>query len=162
VKLPSHEYLDELQIPYDVRTFPSDTEKGAANVAHALGFDEDQMVKTLIFQIDTGERVLVMVGGNRSAISGHLKKALGSRNIRLAHPDDVKATTGYVIGSVPPFHWQPQGFRTFVDSALMKYDVLGVGTGNWGHEILIAPNDLVRASNAAIVNLTERDQPVFA
>jgi Cys-tRNA(Pro)/Cys-tRNA(Cys) deacylase len=40
-------------------------------------------VKTLIFQVvDTGECVLVMLGGDQNAISGNLKKAIGSRNIR--------------------------------------------------------------------------------
>jgi Cys-tRNA(Pro)/Cys-tRNA(Cys) deacylase len=103
--LPAHAYLDQLAIPYERLTFPSTTEKGAANVARALGYRERQMVKTLIFETDKGERVLVMLGGDQNAVSGHLKKALGSRNIRLADPEVVRATTGYVIGSIPPFHW---------------------------------------------------------
>lgn len=160
-KLPAHEYLDAKRIPYDIRTFSPQTEKGAANVAKALGLLENQCVKTLIFQIqDSGENVLIMVGGDQSAISGHLKKALGSRNIGLAHPDKVKEVTGYIIGSVPPFHWQPEGFRSFVDNELMKHDILGVGAGVWGNEIMITPTDLVRASNAQVVNLTVKDEPV--
>ena len=80
MKLPSHLYLDSLDIPYEAKSFPSETEKGAANVANALGFPERQAVKTLIFQADTGERVLVMLGGDQNAVSGNLKKAIGSRN----------------------------------------------------------------------------------
>ena len=129
---------------------------GAAAVARALGFREHQMVKTLVFESDRGERVLVMVGGDRSVVSGQLKRAVGSRDIRMARPEDVLATTGYVVGSIPPFHWQPPGFRTFVDAALMAEPVLGVGAGQWGEEILIRPVDLVRASNAIVVKLTER------
>lgn len=158
LKLPAHEFLDARQIPYEIRTFSPDTEKGAANVAHALGLLENQCVKTLIFEVkDTGETCLIMVGADQSAISGKLKKALGSRNIGLTHPDTVKAVTGYVIGSVPPFHWQAQGYRSFIDEALMSHDVLGVGAGVWGNEIMITPSDLVRASNATVVNLTRPD-----
>src|SRR5919106_6152767 len=98
MNLPAHEYLDTRNIPYERKSFPPETEKGAANVARALGFSERQAVKTLIFQVDTGERVLVMLGGDQSAISGHLKKVIGSRNIRMADPDVVKEITGYVIG----------------------------------------------------------------
>ena len=100
MKLPPHIYLEERNIPYEAKSFSPETEKGAANVAHALGFSERQAVKTLIFQVDTGERVLVMLGGDQNAISGNLKKAIGSRNIRMAEPDVVKETTGYVIGIV--------------------------------------------------------------
>lgn len=161
MKLPAHEFLDEKGIPYEIRSFPPTTEKGAAQVARALGYQEHQMVKTLIFEAGTGEKVLVMVGGDESAISGHLKKAIGSRNIKLARFETVKETTGYEVGSVPPFHWQPEGFRSFVDSSLMEEPVLGVGAGVWGNEILITPENLVKAASATVVNLTDRSKPVL-
>ncbi len=119
-KLPSHIYLDEQNIPYERKSFPPETEKGAANVARVLGFSERQAVKTLIFQVDTGERVLVMLGGDQNAISGYLKKAIGSRNIRMADPEVVRETTGYVIGSIPAFGWQPPGFRSFLEASCSR------------------------------------------
>src|SRR5262249_45262684 len=157
VTLPSHAHLDRLGVPYERRTFPTTIEKGAASVARWLGFRERQMVKTLVFETDRDERVLVMLGGDQNAISGHLKKAIGSRNIRVAGPEAVRTATGYEVGSIPPFHWQPEGFRSFVDEALMGESILGVGAGEWGEEILIEPADLVRASRARVVNLTDRD-----
>jgi Cys-tRNA(Pro)/Cys-tRNA(Cys) deacylase len=159
MKLPSHTYLEERDIPYEARSFPPETEKGAANVARALGFSERQAVKTLIFQMDTGERVLVMLGGDQNAISGHLKKAIGSRDIRMAAPEVVKETTGYVIGSIPAFGWQPPRFRSFLEASLVQEPILGTGAGQWGEEIMITPEDLIRASNAIVVNLTDREKP---
>ena len=157
MNLPAHTYLEERGIPYRRLEFPSETEKGAASVAHALGYEEGQMVKTLLFRAAEGQLALVMLGGDRHAISGQLKRALASRNISLADPDLVKRVTGYAVGSIPPFHWQPAGFRSLVDVALTEYDVLGVGAGVWGQEIVIAPDDLIAASNAEVVNLTRRD-----
>jgi Cys-tRNA(Pro)/Cys-tRNA(Cys) deacylase len=160
MKLASHIYLDERNIPYERKRFPPETEKGAANVARALGFSERQAVKTLIFHVDTGEPVLVMLGGDQSAISGHLKKAIGSRNIKMADPELVKETTGYVIGSIPAFGWQPPGFRSFLEASLLHEPFLGTGAGVWGEEILITPQNLIRASDAIVVNLTDREKPV--
>ena len=159
MQLPSHNYLDERNIPYERAEFSPEIEKGAASVARALGFNERQTIKTLIFELgDTGERILVMVGGDQNIVSGLLKKAAGSRNIKMASYETVKEATGYVVGSIPPFSWQPEGFRTFLDISLMNEPVLGVGTGVWGHEILITPDNLVKASDAILVNLTDRDQ----
>lgn len=160
MKLPAHIYLDEHDIPYERKSFPPETEKGAANVAGALGFSERQAVKTLIFQVDTGERVLVMLGGDQLAISGHLKKAIGSRNIKMADPEVVRETTGYVIGSIPAFGWQPPGFRSFLEASLIQEPILGTGAGMWGEEIMITPANLIRASDAIVVNLTDREKPV--
>ncbi len=152
--LPAHRFLNERGVPYQRLSFPSDTDKGAANVAHALGFAEAQMVKTLIFVTGTREHSLIMLGGDKSVISGRLKRALGSRNIKLAAPNTVKNVTGYEIGSIPPFHWQPPGFRSIVDACLMDEEVLGVGTGVWGEEIMITPEDLVAAVGAEVVDLS--------
>ena len=154
--LPAHQYLDQLGIPYQKLAFSPDTPKGAASVAQALGYQPAQMVKTLIFETGTAEKVLVMLGGDKNAVSGHLKRAIGNRNIRLANADTVQAVTGYQIGSIPPFHWQPPGFRSFVDETLMQEEVLGVGAGVWGQEILIIPQLLVTASAAVVVNLSQK------
>jgi Cys-tRNA(Pro)/Cys-tRNA(Cys) deacylase len=159
--LPSHIYLDQLHIPYTTATFAPTTPKGAASVAQVLGLSEQQTVKTLIFETDTGEHLLIMVSGNKNVISGYLKKAVGSRNIQLASPDQVKETTGYQIGSIPPFSWQPEEFRVFLDLELTHQSILAVGAGIWGNEILITPDDLIKASNAKVVNLTNRDQPLI-
>ena len=161
MKLPAQNYLDQLGIPYETGNFSVETEKGAANVAACFGLRPRQMVKTLIFEIDSGERILVMVGGDQNAVSGHLKKVAGSRNIHLASAEAVKQATGYVIGSIPPFSWQAEGFRSFLENSLMEEDILGVGGGVWGYEIFITPANLVAASRARVVNLTDRDRPVF-
>src|SRR6185369_6055579 len=129
MKLPPHSYLEERNIPYEARSFSPETKKGAANVAHALGFSERQAVKTLVFQVDSGERVLVMLGGDQNAISGNLKRAIGSRNIQMAAPEVVKEVTGYVIGSIPAFGWQPLNFRSFLEASLLNEPILDTGAG---------------------------------
>jgi len=157
--LPAHTYLDEHNIPYERKSFSPETEKGATNVAQVLGFSERQAVKTLIFQVvDSGECVLVMLGADQNAISGNLKKAIGSRNIKMAAPEVVKEKTGYVIGSIPAFGWQPAGFRTFLEASLVDEPILGTGAGQWGEEIMITPENLIKASNAIVVNLTVRQE----
>jgi Cys-tRNA(Pro)/Cys-tRNA(Cys) deacylase len=160
-RLPAHKFLDEHQIPYQTHTFMTDIPKTAFAVAEALGYEPGQIVKTLIFQCGTGEKVLVMVGADQNVVSGLLKKAIGNRNIKMATPPIVESTTGYEVGSIPPFSWQPKDFRTFLDKSLLYWEILGVGAGLRGHEIMLTPRNLIRASQAIVVNLCDRDQPVF-
>jgi Cys-tRNA(Pro)/Cys-tRNA(Cys) deacylase len=159
--LPAHLFLDKLAIPYTTAIFPTSTPKGASQVANVLGISEHQAIKTIIFETDKAERILVMVGGDQNVISGHLKKAADSRNIQLANPEVVLQTTGYQVGSIPPFSWQPEGFRSFLDLDMLNQPILAVGAGVWGNEILITPDNLVRASQAIMINLTDREKPVF-
>ena len=157
LNLPAHKFLDERGIPYTRLSFPPETEKGAASVAEALGYEPGQMVKTLVFETGEGEQVLVMMAADKNAVSGSLKRAIGSRNIRLADGETVHRVTGYRIGSIPPFHWQPDSFRSFIDAPLMREEVLGVGAGVWGEEIMIAPERLVEASGAIVVQLSREE-----
>ena len=159
--IPSQTFLDQLHIPYTAFSFPLSTPKGASSVALALGLKEHQAIKTLIFETNKEELVLVMVGGDQIVILGYLKKVVGSRNIQLASSDKVIQTTGYKIGSIPPFSWQPEGFRSFLDSDMMTETTLAVGAGVWGNEILISPINLVIASQAIVVNLTDRKKSIF-
>ncbi len=155
---PAIHYLKQHQIDHELAHFSPLTEKGAANVAAAFNFHPRQMVKTLIFESTLGA-CLIMVGGDQNAVSGLLKKAIGSKNIMMCSPEKVKLITGYEIGSIPPFHWQPNGFVSLIDKSLMDEKILGVGSGTWGFEIFITPENLVRASGAQIVNLTQKVLP---
>ena len=156
VSTPATDYLNQHEIAYELGNFSSNTEKGAANVAEAFGFRPRQMVKTLIFE-SPQEACLIMVGGDQNAISGLLKRVIGSRNISMCPPEKVKLITGYEIGSIPPFHWQPNRFRSFIDYSLMEEKILGVGSGLWGLEIFITPKNLILANHAQVVNLTDKE-----
>ena len=153
MNLPAHDFLDALGVSYRKMVFATTIEGGAAPVARELGFRERQMVKTLIFESADGEVVMVMLGGDQSAKSGLLKKAIGSKNIKMASRERVKSVTGYEVGSIPPFHWQPAGFRSFLEITLAGEAELGVGAGKWGYEIILTPRALIEASAASVVQL---------
>src|SRR5579863_466701 len=156
VRLPSHDYLESLGITFQALTFPVTTEKGAASVAGALGpvVTIRQVIKSLLFETSSKEVVLVLVGGDQNVVSGTLKKILGDRNIKMASPERIHEVTGYQVGSIPPFSWQQPGFRTFIDTSLLSESVLAVGSGSWGHEIVLSPADLMRAASAQPADLT--------
>lgn len=156
MRLPAHDYLDSMSVPYEAVSFPEDTEKVVANVAQVLGrgLTPRQIVKSLIFETSKRELVMVLLGSDQNAISGQLKRAIGDRNIKLASPERVREVSGYEIGAIPPFGWQPAGFRTLLDAAVTAESLVAVGAGRWGYEILLTPPDLARAASARIANLT--------
>jgi prolyl-tRNA editing enzyme YbaK/EbsC (Cys-tRNA(Pro) deacylase) len=80
--------------------------------AAALGVHPDQIVKTLLFLLDTGSAAggesdpLVVISNGTNRVD---KKALASRfgigkkRVRLAPPEVVLSVLGYPAGGVPPF-----------------------------------------------------------
>ena len=45
--------------------------------------------------------------------------------------------------------------------SLFEEEILGVGAGKWGNEILMTPKNLETASNATVVNLTNKANSVL-
>ncbi|MFT7474128.1 MAG: prolyl-tRNA editing enzyme YbaK/EbsC (Cys-tRNA(Pro) deacylase) [Verrucomicrobiales bacterium] len=137
--------LDVVEYPDGART--------AVDAANAVGCDVGQIVKSLIFSID-GELVLALTSGANRVDTGALVAAAGGERCDRADADQVRATTGFAIGGVPPFgHANP--VRAFFDPALSEYEVVWAAAGTPRHVFPIDPSDLLHATQATLVDFCE-------
>jgi asparaginyl-tRNA synthetase len=153
--LPSIDFLDEKGIAYTVKEFSPETPKGAENVALQFNKDPRSFIKTLVFAGKTGKLYLIMVGGDQNVNNTALKEATGEPEITMADPERIKDELGYIIGSIPPFALK-HNVPVFIEESLQTEEVFGVGSGQWGIEIFIKPEDLKNATNAKYANLITR------
>ena len=132
------------------RRFPDGT-KTAQDAADAIGVAVGQIVKSLVFAVD-GEIVMAYVSGANQLDEKKLAIAAGGSTCSRVDADAVRAATGYPIGGVPPFGHSTK-LRIFIDPDLLQYDEVWAAAGTWNDVFPIAPNDLVRASGAAVTDL---------
>jgi Cys-tRNA(Pro) deacylase len=133
--------------------FPDGT-KTAADAAAAIGVDVGQIVKSLIFAVD-GEVVLAYVSGANQLDEAKLAAAAGGMTCTRVDADLVRSVTGFPIGGVPPFGHATH-LRVFVDPDLLQYDEVWAAAGTWHDVFPLSPHDLVRASDAVVVDLARR------
>src|SRR4051794_15691246 len=136
----------------DVREFPDGT-KTADDAARAVGVEVGQIVKSLVFSVN-GDLVLALVSGKNRLDEARLAAAVGSpgASVDRADPNAVRATTGYAIGGVPPFA-HATATTTFIDRDLLGYDTVWAAAGTPRHVFALAPDDLVRITGGAVVDL---------
>ncbi len=128
-----------------------DGAKTAVDAAAAIGVDVGQIVKSLIFDVD-GEIVLAFVSGADQLDEARLAAAAGGANCGRVDGRTVRDVTGFPIGGVPPFgHLRP--LRAFADRGLLDHDEVWAAAGTWHDVFPIAPDDLVRASDATVTAL---------
>jgi prolyl-tRNA editing enzyme YbaK/EbsC (Cys-tRNA(Pro) deacylase) len=132
------------------RTFPDGT-KTAADAAAAIGVDVGQIVKSLIFAVD-GEVVVAYVSGSNQLDEAKLAAAAGGARAARVDADVVREATGFPIGGVPPFG-HARDLRAFVDPDLLQWDEVWAAAGTWNDVFALSPQDLVRVSGAAAVDL---------
>ena len=142
--------LVEAGVEVDVRTFPQGT-RTAQDAAAAIGVEVGQIVKSLVFARDD-RPVLALVSGANRADEGLLAEAFGG-NVGRASADDVRAWTGFAIGGIPPVG-HPEPLETVVDEDLLRYAVVWAAAGTPTDVFAITPDDLVRVTDARVVQLS--------
>lgn len=121
------------------------------DAAAKLGVSPQQMFKTLVCSVD--ERlhlVLVPVAArlNLKALTG----ALDATSADLADPRVAERVTGYVVGGISPLGGRRQ-LPTFIDSSIQNYQTVFVSGGRRGLQLELAPNDLIRLTDAGLLSL---------
>ena len=132
------------------KRFPEGT-KTAADAAAAIGVSVGQIVKSLVFGVDT-EIVMALVSGSNQLDEKRLALAAGGAKCSRVDADAVRAATGYPIGGVPPFGHTTQ-LRVFVDPDLLQYDEVWAAAGTWNDNFGAAPADIVRVAGGVVTDL---------
>ena len=124
----------ERGLEISTRRFPEGT-KTAADAAAAIGVTVGQIVKSLVFGVDS-EIVMALVSGSNQLDEKKLALAAGGAKCARVDADAVREATGYPIGGVPPFGHQTQ-LRVFVDPDLLQYDEVWAAAGTWNRPFVI-------------------------
>ena len=140
----------EAGLEIKTRRFPEGT-KTAADAATAISVSVGQIVKSLVFGVDS-EIVMALVSGSNQLDEKKLAAAAGGTKCSRVDADAVRAATGYPIGGVPPFGHATQ-LRVFVDPDLLQYDEVWAAAGTWNDNFGAAPADIVRVAGGVVTDL---------
>ena len=125
------------------------------DAARALGVATDQIIKSLVFQMD-GTPLLVINNGlarvDRRKLAAYL--GIGRKKVKFADPDMALAVSGYIVGSMPPFGHR-QKLRTLVDRAVAELETVYGGGGDINAMMRLTPTVLLEVTHAETVDLSE-------
>jgi len=155
MKTNAARYLDSLGIHYELREYTVDPEEfSAVIVAEKIGLPPEQVFKTLLCVTSDREHVFAVVPGNEELDFKKLAKAAGARKVEMVSLKEVEPLTGYVRGGVTVFGAK-KDYPAYVDETIELFDVISVSAGARGTQLVLAPEDYLRASKAEIAGLTK-------
>ena len=140
----------ELGLDVELRTL-DDSTATVAQAAAALGVDEGQIAKSIVFVMD-GEPVVVIASGRHRIDNDKVRDALDCAEGRMASADEVRAATGFPIGGVPPIG---HGLPVVFDTALLEYDVIFGAGGDSNTLFEVAPRRLAGSLHALVAPVGE-------
>ncbi|MHB1021928.1 MAG: Cys-tRNA(Pro) deacylase [Acidobacteriaceae bacterium] len=147
--------LDQLSIPYELREYTVDPDDlSAINVAKKIGLPPEQVFKTLLTRSNTNEHFFAVVPGDAELDLKKLASVTDAKKIELASLKDVEPLTGYIRGGVTVLGAR-KPFPAFADETIQLFDVISVSAGQRGLQLILSPEDYLRATEAELADLTK-------
>ena len=138
----------ELGLKVDVKTLAEPT-RTVAEAAAAVGCENAQIAKTLVFVAD-GDPVLVVASGAHRVDLDLLCDVFDAAQVRQANPEEVRAATGYPVGGVSPLGCHlPIAF----DEALLEHDCIYAAGGDGNTLFQVNPRALADTLHVKVVRV---------
>jgi len=140
--------LDSAGIHYELREYWVDeNDLSASHVAEAVGMPAEQVFKTLVARGDRTGVLMACIPANTELDLKALAAASGNKKVELVAMKEVLPLTGYIRGGVSPVGTR-KPYPLYLDETVDLWDVISVSAGLRGCQLLLAPGDLVRVTEA--------------
>lgn len=148
--------LDSLKIRYELRDYEVDPEDLAAvSVAAKIGMPPEQVFKTLVARGDRNGVCMAVIPANTELDLKALAQAHQDRKVQLVPLKEVQPLTGYIRGGVTALGAK-KDYPVYLDETAELFDVISVSAGVRGTQLLLAPADYIRASNAQTADIARQ------
>ena len=155
VKTNAARVLDRLAIKYELREYEVDPQDLSAEaVAIKIGLPPDQLFKTLAVRGDRNGILLAVISSNQELDFKALAHQAGDRKVEMLPLKEVQAATGYIRGGVTALACK-RDYPVYIDELAQICEVMSVSAGMRGLQILLAPEDYIRAVKARVVSIAK-------
>lgn len=150
-------FLENLGIPFELREYEVDPEDlSAISVAKKIDMPPEQVFKTLLTTGGPGVYVFAVVPGDAELDFKKLARVAGLRKAEMTPLKEVQPLTGYIRGGVTVFGAR-KAYPIFVDETVILFDKISVSAGTRGTQLILSPDDYLRAAAALEVPVETAD-----
>jgi Cys-tRNA(Pro)/Cys-tRNA(Cys) deacylase len=142
--------LETMGVPHELRSYQVDPhDLTAQTVADKIGLPAEQVFKTLVARGDRHGVCFAVVPGNCQLDLKALAKVTGDRKVETVPLKEVQPLTSYVRGGVTVLGAK-KAYPVYVDETIELFDVVSISAGMRGLQVLMAPADYVRVTDARL------------
>ncbi len=144
--------LEKLKIPFTINTYECEEFVDGISIAEKLGQPPEQSFKTLVAQGKSGGYFVFVLPVAQELDLKKAAASVGEKSVALIHVKDINRVTGYIRGGCTPIGMK-KAYPTVVDQTAARFDTIIISGGRIGAQILLAPDDLLRAVGGKYADL---------
>ena len=151
---PATQALAKAGVAFELVTYDYDPDapRVGLQAAEALGADAEQVLKTLMTEVD-GKPVCCILASDREVAMKRLAAAVGGKSAQMMKPADAERITGFKVGGVSPFG-QKKRVPVVLDEAALIHPLVFINGGQRGLQARLDPNEIVRALGAVVAAIS--------
>lgn len=153
-KLNSMRLLEANEASYEVHTYDESITDGVG-AADAMGFPPSQVFKTLVVQLKNNDFALVMIPSDRTLDLKRFARSIGLKKASMPTKRGAEAATGLKSGGIGALALAHKRWGVYLDQAAEEQDTILVNAGQRGINLQVKVQDLVRVTNARLVEVTD-------
>ncbi len=138
---PAIRILRVRQIEFEPHVYEYAEKGGTKHSSEVLKVDEHAVVKTLVFETDEREPLIVLQHGDFQVSTKILARILNVKTIAPASPERANKLTGYLIGGTSPFGVKTK-MPVYAERTIFDLPRIYINGGKRGFLIAIEPRAL--------------------
>jgi len=144
--------LKDHGVPFTIHSYKYEEHGGTPVAAREVGVDEHLVVKTLVFETETHEPLIVVMHGDKEVSTKNLARTLGVKAVHPCSPEAANKHTGYVVGGISPFGTRKR-LKVFVERTVAEMPKIYINAGKRGLLAEITPSDLIAVLSPTLVDV---------
>ena len=148
---PATQFLRQHGVQFTLHPYEYEEHGGTRVSSQKLGVDEHEVVKTLVFEDDAKQPLLVLMHGDKQVSTKALARQLGLKSVQPCKPDVAQRHTGYLVGGTSPFGTR-KALRVCCERSITTLPRLFINAGRRGLLCTLAPAELVRVLSPTLVD----------
>ena len=136
--------LKGAKVTFEGHLYDYEERGGAAAGARELGVDEYIVIKTLVFQDEQKNLLVVLMHGNRQVSTKNLARHLGAKTIEPCSAEVAQRNTGYVFGGTSPFGLKKR-LPIYVERTILDLPLIYINGGKQGFLVSLCPCEMEKA-----------------
>ncbi len=141
-KTPALRALQAAAVTFDLHPYAYVERGGTRASSAALGVPHHQVIKTLVFETDGGNPLVICQHGDREVSAKALARALGAKRVQPCSPAVAQRHSGYRVGGTSPFGLRKR-LPLYVEGSVLRLDRIWINGGARGLLVSLEPAVLV-------------------
>ena len=148
---PAIRFLRQNNISFSPFQYEYEAKGGTKQTATELNVDEHSVIKTLVFQTESSE-LIVLMHGDLEVSTKELARILNVKTVTACSAETATKATGYQFGGTSPFGTR-KNLPVYAAETIFNLDNIYINGGKQGFILKIDPNDITKLFNVTKIKV---------